>query len=109
MIKRLILLFALVLASVVVPLFASYAVDSFGTYRKEQLKVAPLSNDDIVVMVKAGLSADIVIAKINASATNFDTSPAALQVLKSARIPDGITLVMAQSSSDAKKPKREPN
>ena len=108
MIKRLLLPIGLVRARVVVPLFAAYAVESVGAYRQERSKVAPLSNDDVVGMVKAGLSADIVIAKIKASATNFDTSPAALQVLKSASIPDAITLVMAQSAFDAKKPNRQP-
>ena len=92
------MLIGLVLASLVVPLFANYAVESVGAYRPEQSKVVPLSNDDVVGMVKGGLSNDIVIAKIKASATNFDTSPAALQELKSGMIPDAITLVMVQSS-----------
>ena len=109
MIKRLILLIGLVLASVAVPLFANYAVESVGAYRPEQSKVAPLSNDDVVGMVKAGRSADIVIAKIKASATDFDTSPAALQVLKSSNVPDVIILAMTQSSFDARKPNRVPN
>lgn len=108
MIKRSILLFGLVLASVVVPLFASYAIESVEAYRKQQPKVAPLSNDDVVRMVKAGLSAEIVIAKIRSSATNFDTSPEALQVLKSASMPDAIILVMTRSSFDAKNPNPEP-
>jgi hypothetical protein len=57
----------------------------------------PLTNGDVVEMLKAGLSQEIVIAKINASACEFDTSPAALKVLKTANVPEAVILAMVQA------------
>ena len=48
-------------------------------------------------MLKAGLSQEIVIAKINASACEFDTSPAVLKALKTANIPEAVILAMVQA------------
>lgn len=59
-----------------------------------------ITNDDIVKMAQAGLSADVINAKIRAAnAENprslaFDTSPAALAALKSAGIPEPVIEVM---------------
>ena len=47
-------------------------------------------------MIKAGLSAEVVIAKIRTSATSFDTSPSALQELKAAGVPDSVILAIVQ-------------
>src|SRR5438874_13074796 len=41
-----------------------------------------LTNKDILLMLKAGLTPDIVIAKIKSSTCDFDTSPDALKELK---------------------------
>lgn len=59
----------------------------------------PLTNADIVGMLKAGLSQEIVIAKINASTCDFDTSPNALTSLKTSNIPDAIILAMIKAHS----------
>jgi hypothetical protein len=48
-------------------------------------------------MVKAGLTQEIVIAKIKTSICNFDTSPAALKELKATNIPDPVILTMVQA------------
>ena len=49
-------------------------------------------------MLRAGLSPEIIIAKIKASTSNaFDTSPAALQELKAAGLPDSVILAMVES------------
>ena len=45
-------------------------------------------------MLKAGLTADVVLAKIKSSATSFDTSPTALAELKAANVPDTVILAM---------------
>jgi hypothetical protein len=58
---------------------------------------AVLTNDDVVGMVKAGLSADIVVAKIKTAACAFDTSPAALKQLKDAGVPESVILAMVQA------------
>jgi len=65
----------------------------------EQAKPATLTNRDITSMVKTGLSADIVVAKIKASPGDYDTSPATLEKLKSAGIPDSVVLAMVEASA----------
>ena len=59
--------------------------------------VKPLANADVLEMLSAGLSQEIVIAKITASACEFDTSPSALKVLKATNVPDAVILVMVQA------------
>lgn len=58
-----------------------------------------LSNKDVLDMVKAGLSPELVVAKIKTSATSFDTSATALQELKTAGVPDAVMLAMVQAST----------
>lgn len=60
---------------------------------------ASLTNKDVVDMVKAGLSAEIVIAKIKTSPNKFDTSAGGLQELKASGVPDAIVLAMLQPSA----------
>lgn len=63
-----------------------------------------LTNEIVIKMLKDGLSSEIVLAKIRTSATRFDTSPAALNRLKEAGVPDAIILVMIESSGIAAGP-----
>ena len=56
-----------------------------------------LTNGDVLDLLKAGLSQEIVIAKISASTCEFDTSPAALKVLKTSNVPDAVILAMVQA------------
>jgi hypothetical protein len=67
----------------------------------------PLTNADVVDMLKAGLSQEIVIAKINASACEFDTSPGALKVLKTANVPDAVILAMVQGHGGSTLPRAQ--
>jgi hypothetical protein len=60
-----------------------------------------LTNNDIVVMNKAGMSEAIILAKINSSPTNFDTSTAALQDLKTAGLSETIILAMVKPGKNA--------
>ncbi len=60
---------------------------------------AALSNTDVVEMVKAGLSEDVVLAKIRACGCQFDTSIAALSRLKASGVPDSIVVEMIELSS----------
>lgn len=71
----------------------------------KQAVQAPLTNQDVIEMVKAGLSESIVIAKIGASRTKFDTGIEALKQLKEAKMPESIVTKMIEASSE--KP-REP-
>ncbi len=61
---------------------------------------ARLTDKDIVGLVKADLSPAIIIAKIKTSACSFDTTPAALKALKSARVPDSVILAMIEASGE---------
>ncbi len=58
-----------------------------------------LTNDSIVQLTKAGLSADAIIEKIKASTTNFDLSTTALTELKSAGIADSVILQMIKGNA----------
>lgn len=62
---------------------------------KNQISV---TNGDVIAMLKAGLSADIVAAKVKASECRCDTSPAGLEQLKSAGVPDSVILAMVEGS-----------
>jgi hypothetical protein len=60
---------------------------------------AKLENNDILDMVKAGLPEEVILAKIQGSPCNFDTSPAALASLKSAQVPNAIILAAVKKSN----------
>jgi TonB family protein len=57
-----------------------------------------LTNGDVVSLVKAGVGAQIILAKIHNSSCNFDTSPAALERLKVEKVPDKVSLAMIDCS-----------
>jgi hypothetical protein len=52
-------------------------------------------------MVKAGLSADVIAAKIRNSRCDCDTSPATLMKLKADGIPDSVVLAMVEATKPA--------
>lgn len=72
--------------------FSSVSVSAQETMQEK------LTNKDIVDMTKSGLPESVILAKIKASPTNFDTSPTALQELKQAGISDAVILAMVQPS-----------
>ena len=94
--KLLLLLSALLFVSIINP---TLAVNSQGATDLPQQgqEASALTNNDVLEMVKAGLSADIIVAKIKASVSKFDTSPGALQQLKSAGVSDAVILAMVQA------------
>jgi hypothetical protein len=63
--------------------------------------VAPLTNRNIIGMQAMRMSPDVIIAKINASPTSFDTTPYGLQKLKAAGVPDKVIVAMVQAPSQA--------
>jgi hypothetical protein len=71
---------------------------------KPQAASTALKNKDVVEMLKAGLTADVVVAKIKSSETDFDTSPAALAELKAANVPDDVILAMVKGPATAANP-----
>jgi S1-C subfamily serine protease len=59
------------------------------TCSRAQVQPRPLTNDDVIGMVSAGFSDDVIIAKIaSAQATDFDTSLDGLKLLKAAKVSD---------------------
>lgn len=102
LISALLLPFLLVQA---MPLLAAASLPQAAkTIQPSQDAVTPLSNKDVLEMVRANLLADVIVAKIKASACDFDTSPAALQQLKNGGVPDAVLLamVMAPKAATAK-------
>jgi hypothetical protein len=69
-----------------------------------ETKPAPLMNQDVVSMLKAGLPADVVVAKIKTSSCHFDTSPTALEKLKADGVPGDVMLAMVKASDNGKAP-----
>jgi hypothetical protein len=62
----------------------------------------PLTNDDIVTMVQAGLPQDVIVEKIKTSKTAFDTSTDALVALKKAGVGGDIIRVMVNPAAESK-------
>lgn len=62
-----------------------------------QSRPASLTNKDVIDMVKAGLSPEIVIAKINSSGSKFGTSLVELQELKAAGATDAVIVAMVSA------------
>lgn len=69
----------------------------------------PLGNADVIAMVKAGLSADVILAKIESSPTAFDTSTDGLVGLGEAKVPDSvIKAMMARPATTSTAPTAPP-
>src|SRR5690349_21672744 len=62
-----------------------------------QSALTPLTNADIVTMVRAKLPAALIIQKINTSPCAFDTFPSVLAELKYKGVPDEVLMVMVQA------------
>ncbi|HEX8353712.1 MAG TPA: hypothetical protein VF611_12475, partial [Pyrinomonadaceae bacterium] len=71
------------------------------TAASQQLDVAP-GNQEVIDLLKAGMSPAVVIAKVKSSSSKFDTSPAALQSLKSASATDEVILAVIEAAAPKK-------
>jgi len=65
--------------------------------KQESSTTAALTNADVLEMLKMGLPAEVVAAKIRNSKCNFDTSLEVLKNLKAAAVPDSVLLAMVQA------------
>lgn len=63
-----------------------------------------LGNDDVVALVAAGVDNDVIVAKIDATATAFDTSVATLIALSEAGVDAGVLEAMARATRPAPPP-----
>jgi hypothetical protein len=68
------------------------------------LLFATLGNADVVKLVKAGLSAETIEAKIASSSTGFDTSADALVALAGEGVPDRVIRAMIEHDAPAVPP-----
>ena len=68
------------------------------------LLLATLGNADVVKLVKAGLSAETIEAKIAASEVDFDTSTDALVALANEGVPDRVIRAMIEHDAPAVPP-----
>src|SRR5664280_2423577 len=64
----------------------------------------PLTNADVIQMVRAGISPVVIQAKIAASRTAFDTSTPALVELSKAKVPDSVVTAMIDSGKSSGSP-----
>jgi len=58
-----------------------------------------LSNQDVLLMLNAGLPDNLIVAKIKASRCSFDTSPSALGALKVKQVPGSVLMAMVDAPS----------
>lgn len=98
--RKILCLLLIVLGSNLIPVLSVSAQQSPASEQQQQ-EQAPLTNKDVLEMLKAGLSHEVLVAKIKSSPNRFDTSPVALQELKNANVPDAIMLAMVQASTAA--------
>jgi hypothetical protein len=87
---------AFLILNLMLPFNAS-AQEAAKSPQQNQEAVDTLKNEDVLAMLTSGLSTEIVIAKIKASACKFDTAPAALQELKTAGVPEAVIMAMVQA------------
>ena len=62
-----------------------------------QTNLTPLTNGDIITMVRAKLSPALIIQKIKTSSCAFDTFPSVLAELKYKGVPDEVLLAMVEA------------
>lgn len=62
-----------------------------------QTTLAPLTNADVMTMVRAKLPAALIIQKINTSPCAFDTFPSVLAELKYRGVPDDVLMAMVEA------------
>jgi hypothetical protein len=80
------------LASLVLVLFLF--TQSFVFALPQQDGMPRLTNKQVVEMVKAGLSAEVIISKIKTSRCNFDTDPSILAEMKHNGVPNEVLKAM---------------
>jgi hypothetical protein len=67
-----------------------------------QTTLNPLTNADIVTMVRAKLPAALIVQKINTSPCAFDTFPSVLAELKYKGVPDDVLMAMVRAPHGAR-------
>ena len=71
---------------------------------KPATATAPMTNQDVIKLVKAKIAEDLIIAKIKQSKTKFDVSVDGLVALKDAGVSDNLIAVMMNPAAPAAPP-----
>lgn len=87
-------------AAIAFPVFSNPSGATNTIWQNQQ----KLTNQDVIKMVKAGLSLQIIEQTINATDQAFDVSPDALIKLKQEEVPDTIVQAMILRSKNGEKP-----
>ena len=99
--RRLVGLLALILSvQTTFPPAIQAAQDAAKIVQPSQTVVA-LGNQDIIEMLRAKLSAEVILAKIKTSPANFDTSPEALKQLQAEGAGESVLLAMVNAPRNA--------
>jgi predicted metal-binding protein len=77
--------------------YTASAQEAAKIIQQSQASATPLSNLDVIRMVKADFAPETIIAQIKSSACNFATTPAALRQLKEEAVPDAVILAMVMA------------
>jgi hypothetical protein len=85
--------------ALLLPLFIFVCIALYSQNQPTPTIPNALTNQDVVGMLKAGLTQELVIAKIKVSSCHFDTSPVTLEQLKAADVPDNVILAMIQAQT----------
>jgi hypothetical protein len=67
-----------------------------------------MTNEDVIALTKAGLSADVIVEQISKSSTAFRTGVADLIALKSAHVDDAVVAAMVHAGHTAQEPMATP-
>lgn len=95
------LLLPLLLVQTTSLLTVASAQEAAKSIQQSHEAATPLSNQDVLRMVKADFTPETVIATIKSSSCNFVTTPAALQQLKEEDVPDAVILAMVTAPTSA--------
>ena len=67
-----------------------------------------LKNEDVIQMTRAGLSPEVILAKLRGSSCKFDTSPSSLVAMKEAGVADDVLLEMVRNPNGQPVKEEEP-
>ena len=70
---------------------------------------APITNNDVIELKRAGLGDDVIILRIRSGPTNFTTDTPAIVALKSAQVSDAVIAEMLKPSGDASSSSARPS
>jgi hypothetical protein len=80
------------------------ATSKTGAHKTGAAASSAMTNRDVIRLVKAGISDDIIEAKIRQSKTHFDTSVQGLVALKDAGVSDELISVMVNAGASPSQP-----